>query len=60
MTKARFSVALAMMAMMTAFASGCTITLPEHGRPLSVGPATNPTHGETAPSKAVDDRTASR
>jgi hypothetical protein len=37
------------MVVVGAFASGCTMTMPEHGRPFSIGPAGNPNSHEMAP-----------
>jgi hypothetical protein len=55
----------AVLVVMSAFASGCTMTLPEHGRSLSVGPAANPNSRETPPQpmslgRSDDNATASR
>jgi hypothetical protein len=51
MTTIRFGAAMAMAVAMMVL-SGCTVTLPEHGHPLAVGPAANPSTHERAPAPA--------
>ena len=65
MTKKTWLVAGLTGIVLAALASGCTVTLPEHGRRLSIGPAANPGAREmppfpSGPGLAHDDRISSR